>query len=206
MLKFWSEVPSARFREIAADVATWTWVSIWVVVAYRIYATISGFSVAGRVLREGGTNIQGAGLSLGGSLDGIPLVGDQVGGLTTRAFELAGEPFIFVGGELESLLILIARLLALLVAAVMIIPWLTKYLPWRASRLATLRAAHRVIRVAPRDLPDRAIDRTLASRALHRLSYEELLQETPDPIGDFAAGKFDRLARAELASVGLRPR
>jgi len=32
-----------------------------------------------------------------------------------------------------------------------------------------------------------------------------LLEYTPDPLGDWARGRHDRLARAELASVGLRP-
>ena len=42
-----------------------------------------------------------------------------------------------------------STLLAILVVAVMVIPWLSRYLPWRASRLATVRAAQRAIRRAP---------------------------------------------------------
>jgi hypothetical protein len=42
-------------------------------------------------------------------------------------------------------------------------------------------------------------------RAVTRLDYSTLLEFTPDPIGDWASGRHDRLARAELASVGLRP-
>ena len=42
-------------------------------------------------------------------------------------------------------------------------------------------------------------------RAVTRLDYRELLEFTPDPIGDWVAGRHDRLAQAELASVGLRP-
>jgi hypothetical protein len=38
-----------------------------------------------------------------------------------------------------------------------------------------------------------------------RLDYSTLLEYTPDPLGDWAGGRHDRLARAELASVGLRP-
>lgn len=46
--------------------------------------------------------------------------------------------------------------------------------------------------------------RTLALRAVTRLDYQSLLEFTPDPFGDWASGRHDRLARAELASVGLR--
>jgi hypothetical protein len=134
----------------------------------------------------------------------VPLIGEGVDTLTTGAFEAAGQPFIQVGNELEALLIFIARLLATLVVAVMVVPWLMRYLPWRAQRLATVRAAHRVIRRAPVDVPSATMQRALATRAINRLSYEELLEHTSDPFGDYASGRYDRLARAELASVGLR--
>lgn len=204
MLKFWSEVPAARAREIVADVATWAWVALWAVVGARIHDTISAFAEAGRILQGGGLNIQGAGASLGGALRGVPLVGEGIDDLATGAFGTAGAPFIHVGQELESLVILIARLLAILVVAVMLIPWLSRYVPWRAGRLATVRAAHQAIRRAPTDVPAPALQQALATRAINRLSYPELLGHTPDPFGDYAAGRFERLARAELASVGLR--
>jgi hypothetical protein len=134
----------------------------------------------------------------------VPFVGEGIDDLATGAFGTAGEPFIQAGQDLEALLILIARLLAILVVAVMVVPWLNRYLPWRAGRLATVRAAHRAIRRAPVDVASGAMQQALATRALNRLSYPELLEHTADPFGDFASGRFDRLARAELASVGLR--
>ena len=204
MLKFWSEIPAARAREVAADLATWIWVSLWVIVGVRIHDVISSFAEAGRVLQAGGTNIQGAGATLGDAFDDVPLVGPGIGDLTTGAFGTAGEPFIYVGRELESMLILVARLLGLLVIGVMVIPWLGRYLPWRAERLANVRAAHRAIRRAPVDMTTGAMQRALANRALARLSYADLLEYTSDPFGDFAAGRYERLAKAELASVGLR--
>jgi hypothetical protein len=203
-MKFWSEVPSARAREVLADVATWIWVSLWAVIAYRLYSTLSGFAEVGRSIGEGGSNIQAAGSSVGDALKGIPLVGEQVKGLTVSAFGLAGEPFVFVGRELEQLLLIIAALLGLLVLGVTLVPWLSRYLPWRARRLFELRTAHRAIRVARRDVPEAAVERLLASRALHRLTYSELLEHTPDPMGDFIRGRYKKLAQAELASVGLR--
>jgi hypothetical protein len=204
MLKFWSEIPTARAREMVADVATWAWVALWVVIGARIHDTLAAFAEAGRVLQSGGQNIQGAGATLGGALHDLPLVGRGIDELATGAFGTAGEPFIYVGRELESLLILVARLLALLVIGVMVIPWLSRYLPWRAERLARVRAAHRAIRRSSSGMSEAAMERALASRALNRLSYPELLEHTSDPFGDFATGRYERLAKAELASVGLR--
>lgn len=204
MLKFYSKIPTTRLREMIADLSTWAWVALWTVVGVRVHDAISGFAEAGRVLRGGGENIESAGAQLGAALNGLPLVGPGIDDITTKTFATAGEPFQYVGGELESLLILIARLLAILVVAVFLIPWLLRYVPWRASRLATVRAAHRAIRRAPVDVSTATLQRQLATRALNRLSYPELLEHTPDPFGDFAAGRFDRLVTAELASVGLR--
>ena len=204
MVKLYSELPVARAKEFLADVSTWAWVALWTVIGLRIHDAISGFAEAGRVLRGGGQNIEAAGAQLGDALAGLPIVGAGVDDVTTRTFATAGEPFQYVGGELESLLILIARLLALLVIAVMLVPWLARYLPWRASRLATVRAAHRAIRRAPVDMPPAVMQRALATRAINRLSYPELLEHTSDPYGDFAAARYEQLAKAELASVGLR--
>jgi hypothetical protein len=206
MVTFWSETPGRRRREIAADVATWAWVAAWSVIAYRIHAAIAGFAEAGRALERGGAAIQGAGGQVGASLDGIPLVGPGAGDIARRAFTGAGEPFVFVGAEFVDLITLIARVLALLVLAVAIVPWLSRYLPWRAARLAQLRSATTAIRKRPSGATLGSIDRLLASRALHRLSWEEMLSHSRDPLGDFAAGRYQALARAELESVGLRPR
>lgn len=87
--------------------------------------------------------------------------------------------------------------------ALTLVPWLTRYLPWRWARLRRLRAAHRVIRVA-HDVANADVARALAMRAVTRLDYSTLLEFTPDPFGDWVGGRHDRLARAELASAGLR--
>jgi hypothetical protein len=204
MLKFYSEVGTARTRELIADLATWAWVALWVVIGLRIHDAISAFAEAGRVLQGGGRNIQGAGAQLGDALNGVPVIGGGIDTLATGVFDTAGAPIVQAGQELEALLIFVARLLALLVVAVMVVPWLARYLPWRAERLATVRAAHRAIRRAPVDVSTAMMQRALATRALNRLTYPELLEYTSDPFGDYAAGHYGRLAKAELASVGLR--
>jgi hypothetical protein len=204
MPTFYSEVGTARIREIVADVSTLVWVVVWVIVGLRIQDAISGYATVGRTIRDGGTSIQGAGTQIGDVLGNIPLIGGGVDALTTGAFGMAGAPFVEAGEQVESLLLLIARLLAILVVAVFVLPWLFKYLPWRSARVGTLRAAHQVIRRGGVDAMSPAMQQVLATRAINRLPYHDLLEHTTDPIGDYAAGRYERLARAELASVGLR--
>ena len=206
-MQIWSERDGARAREIATDIATVVWVGIWVTIGLAIYGFLAELAAAGRLVRDGGVELSQAGVSIGGALEEIPLVGEGAGGGVRDAFNAAADPLIEFGTDLERILIAIAVLIALLVAAVGLVPWLGRYLPWRVERLRQLNAASTVIRrrrfVASTPVAAEDIQRLLASRAIHRLDYDELLRFSPDPIGDWASGRHDRLARAELDDTGL---
>ena len=204
MIKIWSELRGARLKEQVADVATLAWVVFWGNIVWQLFQFLSGFAEAGRAVRAGGQTMIQSGVDLGNSLAGLPLVGSQVRDITRDGFAGAGQPLSDFGTQLEQFIFVVSLVLALLLALVTMAPWLTRYLPWRWERLRRVRAAHRAIRKAP-DVGDTRIERALAMRAVTRLDYSTLLEYTPDPLGDWATGRHDRLARAELASVGLRP-
>jgi hypothetical protein len=204
VIKIWSELRVARTKEQLADVATLVWVAFWGNIVWQLFQFLSGFAGAGRTIRSGGEAMTQSGVNLGESLAGLPLVGSQVRDVARDAFAGAGHPLSDFGTELEQFIFVVALVLALLVALVTLAPWLARYLPWRWERLQRVRAAHRAIRTSP-DVADHRIQQALAMRAVTRLDYSTLLEYTPDPLGDWASGRHDRLARAELASVGLRP-
>lgn len=204
MTKIWSELPGARTREQVADLATIVWVVFWANIVWQLFQLLSGFAEAGRAVRVGGQTMVQGGRDLGESLAGLPVVGSQVRDITRDAFAGAGTPLSAFGMELEQFIFVIAVVLTLLLAFVTLEPWLARYLPWRWGRLRRVRAADRAIR-RPSVGTDGDIERVLAMRAVSRLEYSDLLAYTPDPLGDWATGRHDRLARAELASVGLRP-
>jgi hypothetical protein len=205
MLKLWSEVPSARLREVAVDSGTVLWVAAWAWVSNRVYGMLAGFAGVGRILRDGGQNLETAGRQIGDTLGSIPVIGRDVGDFVRFTFAFAARPFFAVGTHLERFLLIVAALMSLIVLLVPLALWLHRYLPWRWDRLRRLSAARKVLRATP-PVSAGEIERLLASRALHRLSYEELLKYSPDPFGDWVSGHYARLARAELASVGLLPR
>jgi hypothetical protein len=204
MIKIWSELPMARTREQVADLATLVWVVFWGSIVWQLFQFLAGFAEAGRTIRAGGEGLVQGGRDLGESLAGLPLVGTQVRDIARDAIGGAGRPLSDFGTELEQFIFVVAVVLALLLALVTLGPWLNRYLPWRWRRLRRVRSAHRAIRTAP-SMGAAAVARSLAMRAVTRLDYAELLEFTPDPLGDWASGRHDRLARAELASVGLRP-
>ncbi len=203
MIKIWSELPLARTREQIADVATLVWVVFWGSIVWQLFQFLVGFAGVGRAVQEGGANMTQSGKDLGESLAGLPVVGSQVRDLASGAFAAGGVPLSELGTGLEQFITVVAAVLAILLALVTLTPWLSRYLPWRWERLHRLRSAHRAIRTAPDTAS--GIEKTLAMRAVTRLDYPTLLDFTPDPLGDWIAGRHDRLAKAELASVGLRP-
>lgn len=203
MIKLWSELPGARSKELIADVATLIWVVFWGNVVWQLFQFLSSFAQAGRSVQAGGRTMVQGGRDLGESLSGLPVVGSQVRDIARDAFAGAGTPLVSFGSELERFIFVIAFALAALLAIVTLQPWLSRYLPWRLGRLRRMRAAHRAIRTGS-DLADADTRRLLAMRAVSRLDYADLLEYTPDPLGDWASGRHDRLARAELASEGLR--
>jgi hypothetical protein len=204
MIKIWSELPAARLKEQVADLATLVWVLFWGGIVWQLFQYLVGFAQAGRTIRAGGETMVQSGRDLGDSLAGVPLVGPQLRDIARAAFAAPGRPLSDFGTQLEQFIVVVAVLLAVLLALVTLVPWLNRYLPWRSARLQRVRAAHRVIRTAPR-VSDTATQHFLAMRAVTRLDYATLLAHTPDPLGDWVSGRDDRLARAELASVGLRP-
>ena len=207
-MQIWSERFDARVREIAADVLTLGWVVLWATIGIRLYGFLAHLAGAGRLVRDGGSGISNAGEQVGAALQGIPLVGEGAAEGVRGAFSGAGDPLVQFGTDLERLLIVIAALLGLLVVAAALAPWLNRYLPWRVARWRRLNAAARVIRrrkvASSEPIDDAALATILASRALHRLEYDELLEFTPDPFGDWVAGRHERLVQAELDRVGLR--
>ena len=204
MIKIWSELPAMRAREQVADLATLLWVVFWGNIVWQLFQFLAGLAEAGRTVHAGGQTMIKSGRDLGDSLADLPLVGSQVRDIARDAFAGAGQPLSDFGTELEQFIFVVAIVLALLLALVTMAPWLVRYIPWRWDRVRHMRAAHRAIRTAP-ELADASIERALAMRAMTRLDYSTLLEYTPDPLGDWTAGRHDRLARAELASVGLRP-
>jgi len=207
-MEIWSERGGARAREIAVDIATVAWVILWITIGVRVYGFLAHLAEAGRLVRDGGIELHDAGGSIGSAIEGIPLVGEGAANGIRDAFNAAGDPLIAFGTDLERALIVIAALVAMLVAATGLVPWLNRYLPWRIERFSRLNAAARVVRrrrfASATPVPAAEIERILASRALHRLEYDELLRFSPDPFGDWSSGRHDRLARAELDHSGLQ--
>jgi hypothetical protein len=142
----WSERRGPRLREIGADLATAAWLTIWTVLGIRLYSRLAEFAGTGRLIRDGGNNLRETGGEVANVVQGIPLVGADAAIRIRDAFGFTADPVVQFGTDLERLLVMIAALLALIVVAIALVPWLNRYVPWRVARIRRLNAGARVIR------------------------------------------------------------
>jgi hypothetical protein len=126
----------------------------------------------------------------------------EAGRSATRPVNSAADEqarkLVALGREQERQTYRLARLvgwLAFLVPALLLLAW---KLPARARQIRRMSVANRALRGAPADV--------LAARAAFNLGYRALARHTPDPFGDLAAGRHERLlsALADDADVPLR--
>jgi len=106
-----------------------------------------------------------------------------------------GDPVEELGARGENDVHHLANVLGLVTFALpaTIVVW--HFVPRRISQLTRMRVAARALEGAP--------ERELAMRAAFALPYSQLLTWTDDPLGDLAAGRYDRLVGAVLEDAGL---
>jgi hypothetical protein len=180
------------------DVLLTLWVALWIAVGV----------LAGNELRELRTlseTVVGAGTALdqtGRALETIgevPLVGEGPGELGRRVRESAADVRAAGSSSSESIRNL-GLLLGLAIAVIPATPVFGFYLPLRLRRA---REAGALAERLAGDGLDPGLEELLARRALHTLPYHVLQTVSADPVADLEAGRFDRLARAELRRLGL---
>ncbi len=190
-------LPGRRATHVL-DVLLLLWVAVWIAIG-----VLAGNEL--RELRSLSETVVGAGTALeqtGRALETIgevPLVGEGPGELGRRVRESAAE--VQAAGRSSSHSIgNLSVLLGLAIGVIPATPVLGFYLPLRLRRAR--EAAAVADRLAAGGL-DPGLEELLARRAIHTLPYHVLQAVSADPVADLEAGRFDRLARAELRRLGL---
>jgi hypothetical protein len=190
-------LPGRRATHVL-DVLLAIWVAVWIAVG-----VLAGNEL--RELRRLSETVVGAGTALdqtGRALEAIgevPLVGEGPGELGRRVRESAAE--VRAAGRSSSQSIHnLSVLLGLAIAVIPATPVLGFYLPLRLRRAREAGAV--ADRLASGGL-DPGLEELLARRAIHTLPYHRLQMVSADPVADLEAGRFGRLAQAELRRLGL---
>ena len=200
-MRLYPELPARRTATIVRDVATVLAVVVFAVLALRVHDRVDALSGAGRGAQEAGRSVQRGFDSAAGAVNGVPVVGGQLSGALSDAGDATGGEAVKAGRTGEQAAHDAARLLGWLTFLIPSGLLLARVLPPRVAQLRTLATASRALRLDDREPGHRAL---LASRAAFALPYATLLRHTPDPLGDLASGRHDRLVAALAEDAGLR--
>lgn len=181
----------------AVDALLLLWCTAWVVVGVWVGHELWQLARLGETLAQSGQALDDSGRALQ-ELRDLPLVGDAPGTIGDQVRETAAQVLVR-GQETQDATKRLAVLLGLCVALLPTAPALL-YLPVRARVLGDRRQVRGLVATLDRS----ELDAHLARRALREVPYDRLLQVTPTPELDFAAGRHAALAEAELARLGLR--
>ena len=134
------------------------------------------------------------GLKVHDAVDRLAVLGEG-GRKAGSKVPFVGDPVEDLGRSGEEGVHKLANLLGLLVFALPALMVLWTFLPRRIAQVKRLTVASRVLAGAP--------ERELAMRAAFSLPYGQLLLFTDDPLGDLAAGRYERLVAAALDDAGV---
>lgn len=191
--------PHRFLAQFLSDVVVSTWTVIWVLIGLLVHDAVSSIAAVGRQVESGANGISRNLDSAGNSVDGVPLIGDQLSKPLTAASEAALD-LAGAGANLNSTATWLAWVLALAVAAT---PILAVGGPWLYLRIRFFRRKWTAIALAATP----AGEQLLALRALANRPLRKLTAVSVDPVGAWRREDpiaLRGLAALELRSAGLR--
>lgn len=191
--------PHRFAMQFVSDVLVAGWTVIWVLVGTAVHTAVSAIAAVGRQVQSGANGISANLESAGASVDGVPLIGDELSKPLTAASEAALD-LAGAGQSLAHTATWLAWVLALAVAAT---PILAVGMPWLYLRLRFFRRKWTVITLASTP----AGEQLLALRALANRPLSKLAAVSIDPVGAWRREDpiaMRGLANLELRSAGLR--
>jgi hypothetical protein len=199
-MRLYPDMPGRRAAVITRDALVVMLLVLFGLVGLVVHGAVESIAVLGTGVREAGSSVRDGFEAAADAVDGVPVVGDDLGGALRGAGEGTGGNVEDLGRSGEDAVRDLATILGLTTFALPSLVLLTLYLPSRLELARRLTAADRVLLA---DLsPERR--RLIAMRAAFSLPYAQLLAYTRDPLGDLAEERYDALVAAALEDVGLR--
>ncbi len=199
-MKLYAETPARRLAQVLADLLLVLWLVGWAWVGTVVHDATLELAAPGEQLTESATGLSGAMQDAGGTLDDVPVIGDEVRAPFDEASG-AADRLAEVGQEQVRAVERLALWLGLSVAAIPILLACLLHVPRRVRFVRRATAGARFVD-AGEDLDLFAL-RALAHQPLHVLG-----RISDDPAGAWRRGDrdvTDRLAELELRASGLRP-
>ena len=208
---------AARTRTLVRDLTVLGFLILFAWTGMKVHDGILELTSVGRSIQDSGraissttrntaSAVDGAFADAGNAVDGIPLVGGQLGGTLRRAPAGATSALRSTGDEQGARIVRLgveqvnktetaanwAGWLVFALPALVLVAW---FVPGRVRQVRAMGTADRTLRDAPEHI--------LAARAAYSLDYRTLRRYTKDPFGDLADGRHAALVKALRQESGL---
>jgi hypothetical protein len=200
-MRLYPDTPDDRGRAVARDALVLLTLFVLAWLALKVHNAVDELAVLGTGVRNSGEAVQGGFEAAGDAVDGVPVVGGELGDALRDAGSGTGGEVAETGRQGEERVHDLADLLGFLFFAIPASILLITTLPARIRQVRELNAAERLL-----DTSSDERRRLIAMRAAFSLPAAELARHTKDPIGDLAEGRYDPLIAAAYDEAGLRRR
>jgi hypothetical protein len=201
-MPLYPELRGPRARAVVADVVSIVLLVVFAWAGVKVHGAVDQLAVLGEGVEATGSAVQGGFESAADAVDGTPIVGGELADGLRSAGEGSGGEVADLGRQGEESVHRLAWILGIVTFALPALLLITRWLPGRTAQIRRLRDASQVL--GDDATPERR--RLVAMRAAFSLPYGQLLQYSPDPLGDLASERYDGLIAAALEDAGLRPR
>src|SRR4051794_24711791 len=214
-MRLYPASPGRRASTLAGDLAVVLLLVLFAWAGLKVHDGIAELAGVGRGLEQSGRGLSSTARdatnsvrdgfdSAGGAVGGLPFVGDRLKDALTGAGRSATQPVDRAAGDQARRLVALGRAqerqtyrvaklvgwLTFLLPTLVLLAW---KLPARIGQIRRLSTAQRTLSGGPPEI--------LAARAAYHLPYRALARYTPDPFGDLASGRHDRLLAALAADA-----
>jgi hypothetical protein len=203
-IRFYPEVRERFAKTLLADLAVLALIAFFAWLGLKVHDTVQELNVLGQGVNQAGTAVQGGFDSAGASVEGIPVIGDEIASAFMSAGAGTGGNVAELGRQGEEGVNDLADLLGLVFFLVPTLLVLAIAVPPRLRQIRRLTAAERLLSRTDGEIRGER-RRLLAMRAAFSLPYTTLARYTSDPFGDLASERYDALVAAALDDAGLQP-
>jgi hypothetical protein len=197
-MRLYPDTADDRGRAVARDALVILTLIVLAWLGLRVHDAVDNLAVLGSGVHDSGAAVQDGFGKAADAVDGVPVVGGELGDALRGAGEDTGGKVAQAGSDGEEKVHHLANLLGFLMFALPATILLVATLPGRIRQVRELNATDRLLDVSSEDRR-----RLVAMRAAFSLPATDLARHTRDPIGDLAAGHYDSLIDAAYDHAGL---
>jgi hypothetical protein len=197
-MRLYPDTPDDRGRAVARDALVLLTLIVLAWLGLKVHDAVDSLAVLGSGVHDSGVVVQDGFDRAADAIDGVPVVGGDLGDALRGAGEGTGGNVAQAGTDGEERIHHLANLLGFLMFAIPAGLLLVTTLPGRIRQVRELNATERLL-----DTSSEERRRLVAMRAAFSLPASALARHTRDPLGDLESGRYDPLIDAAYDEAGL---